>query len=66
MHTKGDVMVNKSDVVSTSEPTIRHHYKDVVLTKGKDGFGFVLRGAKCKCTKNNIETMDLPKCIIIT
>ena len=57
MHTKGDqVMVNKSDVVPTSEPTIRHHYKDVVLTKGKDGFGFVLRGAKCKSAYNETAT----------
>ena len=49
MHTKGDVIINKSDVIATSEPRIRHHHKDVVLKKGKDGFGFVLRGAKCKC-----------------
>lgn len=42
-------MLNEAGEVnlqSTSHPDVFHYYRDVTLSKGEDGYGFILRGAK--------------------
>ena len=56
-------MMNETGDVSlqpTSHPDVFHRYRDVILSKGRDGYGFVLRGAKGKSVK--IWMIHMKKC----